>query len=365
MNNTALFIPEQIRVGFQNRNDTYTGKLAYVIYFDEKGKLRKETSWENWRDASIAPETFANVPISGFSLNKKVGDYTWHFHRMAYIRVYDPRGFEFEISLQNLLYILEYSTCNPGKVLDGEFVYAWDGPELVLLPTNAKEYQTIQAYTNKVKKSEFIKPKDFKVGYVYTTSKNQKYIYLGYFDYYDYGGNAKKLHQFISPEQFDNVLSKNDPDLIFTTNYASLNKRFMEGSNKPVDDIRFCTFFELLRHCSHFSPVDPTKEIFVKYTIDEFERQVAADHFYSETFYSDELPDVRVYRDNQTPRGMVQIITSNNNRQKNNLYNYDGTVYFSIRDVFDMLKPYYKKCYLSNGYFHHYIAYSNYATNTI
>lgn len=42
--NTNIFIPTKINIGFQERSDTYTGKLAYVIYFDEKGKLRKETS---------------------------------------------------------------------------------------------------------------------------------------------------------------------------------------------------------------------------------------------------------------------------------------------------------------------------------
>ena len=36
---TNIFIPTKINVGFQERKDTYTSKLAYVIYFDEKGKL--------------------------------------------------------------------------------------------------------------------------------------------------------------------------------------------------------------------------------------------------------------------------------------------------------------------------------------
>ena len=45
-----IFIPKIINVGYQNRSGTYTGKLAYVIYYDEKGKLRKEASWNNWRD---------------------------------------------------------------------------------------------------------------------------------------------------------------------------------------------------------------------------------------------------------------------------------------------------------------------------
>lgn len=62
-------------VGFQNRKDTFTGKLAYVIYYDEKGKLRKEHSWQNWRDRNIDPQELVNEPTTGFVLNKKVGGY--------------------------------------------------------------------------------------------------------------------------------------------------------------------------------------------------------------------------------------------------------------------------------------------------
>ena len=32
---TNIFIPAKINVVFQERKDTYTSKLAYVIYFDE------------------------------------------------------------------------------------------------------------------------------------------------------------------------------------------------------------------------------------------------------------------------------------------------------------------------------------------
>lgn len=40
-----IFLPKKISVGYNERSDTYTGKLAYIIYTDEKGVLRKETSW--------------------------------------------------------------------------------------------------------------------------------------------------------------------------------------------------------------------------------------------------------------------------------------------------------------------------------
>lgn len=32
----SIYIPKKIKVGYQNRSDTYTKKLAYVIYYDEK-----------------------------------------------------------------------------------------------------------------------------------------------------------------------------------------------------------------------------------------------------------------------------------------------------------------------------------------
>lgn len=33
----TITIPKKCKAGFQTRNDTYSGKLAYVIYYDEKG----------------------------------------------------------------------------------------------------------------------------------------------------------------------------------------------------------------------------------------------------------------------------------------------------------------------------------------
>ena len=123
-----IFVPKRINVGFQERSSTYTGKLAYVIYYDEKGTLRKEKSWNGWRNKEIPNEEFDNVPTEGFVLNKHVGGYAsgWE-HRNSYCRVYDPRNFEFEISIENLLYILECCDSIKGKGLQGEFVYAWDG----------------------------------------------------------------------------------------------------------------------------------------------------------------------------------------------------------------------------------------------
>lgn len=136
-----FFIPEKLKIGFQKRSDAYTGKLSYITYYDSKGVLRKESSWDSWRDSSIDPIEIENKPTSGFILNRHVGGYKngWNY-RQSYCRVWDPRGFEIEITIDNLLWILEHCNSNK-KVLSGEFVYAWEGKSLVLVPTVTGEYK--------------------------------------------------------------------------------------------------------------------------------------------------------------------------------------------------------------------------------
>ena len=194
-----LNIPKTIKVGYQERGNTYTGKLAYIIYIDEKGKVRKETSWNSWRNKKIDPEDFDNEPTEGFVLNKSGGgtreSYGYNA-RNEFIRVYDPRGFEFEISLANLLFILQECTSTKGKGIEGEFVYGWDGTNLVLIPTCCKEYKESLKFT--ALKSKKIPRKEMVEGYTYQTKSMEKLIYLGRhtirnLDNYYYTSNTSRL----------------------------------------------------------------------------------------------------------------------------------------------------------------------------
>lgn len=194
-----LYIPDNIKVGYQDREGTYTGKLAYVVYYDHKKVLRKESSWNSWRDHKIDPSDFANTPTEGFVLNKGVGgtreSYGWNA-RNEYIRVYDPRNFEFEISVANLLFILQETSCSPGKGLEGQFVYAWDKADLVLLPVKSQDYKSCQEFTNL--QASKIGMRDLKLGATYRTKSQVDLVYLGKFDYYysceRYWSNDNKGH---------------------------------------------------------------------------------------------------------------------------------------------------------------------------
>ena len=179
-----LFIPKKIKVGFQERKDTFTGKLAYVIYYDEKGKLRKESSWNSWRSRKIEPIEFENTPRNNYILNKGMFRYSDWGSGRAVIRVHDPREFEFEISVDNLIGILMHSDVSKRDITE-ECVFAWAGTELVLLPVNSEQYQESVKYTEKQDKK--LSTKDLVKGRQYQMKKSDEvYTYLGFFDWYDW-----------------------------------------------------------------------------------------------------------------------------------------------------------------------------------
>lgn len=236
-----LFIPDKIRVGFQNREGTYTGRLAYVIYWDKKGVLRKEKSWQGWRDQGIKPEEFENTPQDGFHLNKDIKRYNWsHFgSNRSYIRIYDSRGIEFEITPENLIGLLTETTCSK-RGLDGEFVYAWCGTELVLLPCSAEAYGKAQEYTKL--QGQKISARDLKPGCSYTTKKCEEVIYMGRFPWFTWeryrakSRISKKKHIFahpVTPQYSNRFFPKNDANFLAVlnnedavTNYAELIDEF-------------------------------------------------------------------------------------------------------------------------------------------
>lgn len=181
MTNENLLIPKTLKVGFQKRDDTYSGKLAYVVYLNEKGQIAKEKSWNNWKSDKIPDETLENKPTEGFVLNRNVGGGRGWDSRAAKCRVWDPRGFEIEITFENLLYILSECDCTKGKGLEGEFVYAWDGQDLVLLPTTSADYK---ASTTLAQKKEKIMAKDLVIGASYKGKECDDLVYLGRHDWW-------------------------------------------------------------------------------------------------------------------------------------------------------------------------------------
>lgn len=283
-----IFIPKQINVGYQNRTDTYTGKLAYVIYFDNKNKLRKEASWNSWRKEELGNDIYDNTPIEGFVLNKKVGDYVsdWN-HRQAYVRVYDPRNFEFEITIENLLYILENTSSIKGKGLEGEFVYGWDGKDLILLPTSSPDYQELKEFTDLVYENKKFKAKELIIGATYKDKSLEEWIYMGRFDKwtrdsekvyrsnsrYDYDYiykdiNKGKHHFFVREKE---SWRKGETYLAVLT-LKSLGDKFIDiVSDKCVKN--YSDLFDQLERKTDYSPYDSSKDEFKRISLENIKNE--------------------------------------------------------------------------------------------
>ena len=212
-----LRIPERIKVGFQKRDDTYTGKLGYVI---SGGRKKDPISWNNWRAKNIPPQEFDNTPIEGFVLNRDVGgtqrNYDWNARREK-VRVFDPRDFEFEITVENVLLILQECSSIKGKGLEGQFVLAWSGSNVILLPVTSQEYKTsvefMELGAKKVAKS------DIQEGGTYLTKDKVNVMYLGRHAWFEeipsycyhrrQINRGEKKHIFLNLDQANQLHSKN------------------------------------------------------------------------------------------------------------------------------------------------------------
>lgn len=272
-----IFIPQKINVGYQNRSDTYTGKLAYVIYYDEQGKLRKEKSWNSWRNEDIPNNEFENVPTEGFVLNKKVGDYNDWYHRQAYIRVYDPRNFEFEITVENLLYILENTSSIKGKGLDGQFIYGWEGKELILIPVNSPDYKEIQEYNKLLFNEEKIGARDLIKGYTYLTKDSEEWVYLGKFNYNNKKWNREDREYIIKKQNrfwFARKYNWNDKEYITFLQLSSIPKgKFIKVIDNTINK-DYSKFIIKMENDTDYSAIDENKNVFKEvnegYIIDYF-----------------------------------------------------------------------------------------------
>lgn len=408
--NSSIFVPKTINVGYQNRSGTYTGKLAYVIYYDEKGKLRKEVSWNSWRDDKIPNDEFENVPTEGFVLNKKAGDYStgWD-HRHAYCRVYDPRGFEFEITIENLLYILENANCIKGKGLEGEFIYGWDGKDLVLMPVESPDYKQIAAYNKVVHNNESIKTKDLILGATYLTKENTEWIYMGRFETYGYGYEFIQDGKTVKTKSYKDI--PNEPTRFGYTkiSYKRINNlpygkmhwfaRLSDGKyefeqfksvpkNKLISCLddkctsKYSEIYDSMESSYQFSPIDDSKDKIVNISFEDFYEK--AINTYVDDDITRKYVDVRFMVNNDGEYIKYEMTTPYRSEDNgkytvykystNNIYHGDKEaidifpteerevevrygqkeiqthmISVSIETVFEKLKPVCKQKYLANG----------------
>ena len=203
--NEKLNIPQDLKIGFNKRNDTYSGLLSFITYPLPDGTNKHKNAWETWRDKKLSVMSVLNEPTEGFVINKREGGGgSWSYNdREAKIRVWDPRGFEFEITIENMLDILAQCGSIPGKGIEGKFVYGWNKLRLHLIPIKSETYKISAQFTELNQLS--IENKDLVVGALYITKSMENVIYMGEFTWvnleiYQTSAKIKKERIFYFPE---------------------------------------------------------------------------------------------------------------------------------------------------------------------
>lgn len=339
----TIFLPKTIKVGYQKRNDTYTGQLAYIIYYDQKGKLRKENSWNSWRDNKIEPQEFENIPTSGFVLNKKVGDYCsgWD-HRQAYTRVYDPRNFEFEITIENLLYILENTSSIKGKGLEGEFIYGWSGTDLLLIPTSSPDYIELVKLNDLRHEKKKFEGKDLILGGTYKSNSNNELIYLG--RYYENNDDKKETKTYF-------FYNRNSSYRKIVT-IKSLTGNIIDLLDETCVEDYSNLMDELLKD-SQYSAREPKYDTYIDYTLEDFKSLLKGNNYWrSRPYVQINNKYIKYYIERYRN---YYYYYSNNNNDTYNVYTtnkgYKDQLIIreaSIEQIYNNIKPKYLVTYNIN-----------------
>ena len=221
-----IFIPKKLKCGFNLKyvkDDSYvkryiridgeyvkveettepTYKIGFVSYYDEKGKFRHETSFNNWISEKVPTEEHENVPTKGFKFFKQANRFSYNrfcSYRNVSFQIQDPRGWVFEITQNNLAWIIDNCSIIKGDI-EGEFVYGWDGKDRVLIPCSSETFKDNIAYSNILNSQGYITPKNLQMWHVYKSKQGEKMMFVGRHDVYSRSSWVKNRYSWNGEEE--------------------------------------------------------------------------------------------------------------------------------------------------------------------
>lgn len=148
--------------------------LAFLTYdtHDAASKKRIDTVKKWYGSEKMC--NLDNPPLSGFTFVDVVSRYRT---KNKLMRVFDPRGFIVEVSIDILLEIMQSATIKNGIIQEKCF-WARKGAENILIPENTPLHEQYLSETVYAKAAN-ISTKNLKVGGLYINKDSKKYFYLG------------------------------------------------------------------------------------------------------------------------------------------------------------------------------------------
>lgn len=163
----------------------------------DQAAIKRKSTVDDWvsrnqgHRSSIKMNTciIKNEPLTGFKLSKS--QRRWSTSNVVW-RVIDPRGFEIEISSENLMAILEDMIINKGEIL-GQMIYLRSGAANQLVSITSQEYVEATRITELTKTNLSIK--DVSIGNTIMLQNGTELIYYGH--YYLITANRFKHNHYI------------------------------------------------------------------------------------------------------------------------------------------------------------------------
>jgi hypothetical protein len=198
---STIKIPTKVYVGFQGRRSQDEVPLGFMTPWgeDQAGTKRMSTvdSWAKGygNNKTFNSVTLDNAPMIGFKIGRAIKRSRSWGGNASYIRIEDPRGFELEISIENLVMAMNGNIVEDGELM-AECVWGRDGNRNILLPTNSEPYMA--SLETKAKVDAVISLRDVKIGDTIKLLTGEEGLYLGSMfpvtghnsGYYRSGGNV-------------------------------------------------------------------------------------------------------------------------------------------------------------------------------
>ena len=188
-------LPEKHYVTFNAREKNIPIAFLTPYGTDSAAKKRMATadSWGNSRyygsqEVAIDPQTVDNVLMSGFKIAHSVSRYSTS---NVVWRIEDPRGFELEISSNNLSDLISITTIENGEIQE-RCIWARQGAQNVLIAENDEVYQ--EAVENSTRVTKKASMRDVQPGNSIVLQNGTKGEYLGSFHLVKMSGSRQSGH---------------------------------------------------------------------------------------------------------------------------------------------------------------------------
>lgn len=169
----TIFDKVYVVVRDQSKSMNDIAKLAYVplgfvVPWDgTKAREKQVQTARNWAGSqAVELGEKLNEPVDGFRISESVRRYCWNGSGNVVWRMVDPRGWEFEITSENMSAILMSCGVLPNGIIPGKCIYGRAGSNNVLLPEGTEHFKEAKNIKDvkKEKKESQVNLKTLKFG---------------------------------------------------------------------------------------------------------------------------------------------------------------------------------------------------------